>query len=63
DGMLADGLSTALFVKGLEGAKEYWQKHGKDFDLILVDHQGRIYVSEPIAEAFSSEAPIEKIKQ
>lgn len=36
DGTLADALSTALFVKGLAGAVEFWQARG-DFDMVLYD--------------------------
>ena len=53
DGTIADALSTALFVKGLDGAKELYRSGAIDFDMILFDGS-RVYVSEGIASGFST---------
>ena len=45
DGKLCDALSTALFVMGLEQAKEYWRQH-KDYEMILIMEDGNIYLTE-----------------
>ncbi len=68
DGLLCDGLSTALFVKGLDGAVEYYHEYGKasdnedtnidtntenSFDMILVTDSEEVYVTEGVADRFS----------
>lgn len=52
DGLMCDGLSTALFVKGLEGATDYWKNH-EDFDVIMVTDEGEVYITEGIKDTFS----------
>ncbi len=54
-GTLADGLSTALFVMGKEGAEAYWQAHGEDFDMILIEEDGTMTVTEGIKDSFTSD--------
>ncbi len=46
-----DGLSTALFVMGLDKAVDYWRQQG-DFEFILITDQGEIYVSEGAQDCF-----------
>ena len=52
DGLLCDGLSTALFVKGLDEAIAYW-KTRDDFDFVLITDEGQVFISEGIADRFS----------
>ena len=54
DGILADGLSTACYVMGLEKSLEYWKCAGENFDLILMTDENEIYVTAPIASSFTS---------
>lgn len=63
DGTLADGLSTALFVKGKEGAMEFWKTHSEAFDMILCDEDCKLYVTEGIKENFSTELIYEIIEK
>ena len=50
-GFQSDALSTALFVKGLDGAVQYWRKNG-GFEFILLDENNRLYLTEGIEAAF-----------
>ncbi|MBQ8515101.1 MAG: FAD:protein FMN transferase [Ruminococcus sp.] len=54
DGTLADALSTALFVMGLENASDYWQEHSQQFDAVFLTETGTILVTEGIEDIFSS---------
>ncbi len=55
DGTLADGLSTALFVMGLDKAIEYQKSHSQQFDAVFYTDDGGIFVTKGIAEQFSSD--------
>ncbi|MDO5398048.1 MAG: FAD:protein FMN transferase [bacterium] len=54
NGTLADGLSTALFVMGLEKGTEYWRSHS-GFDVIFMTDDNRIYITEGLKDVFESE--------
>lgn len=54
-GMLADGLSTACYVMGLEDAVNYWQDQGENFDMILMTEEEEVYITEPLADCFTSD--------
>ena len=55
DGTYADGMSTALFVLGKERAVSYWKAHREQFDFVLLEESGKMYVSEGIEKDFTSE--------
>jgi len=46
-GIYADSLSTALFVMGKERAIDYW-KNNRDFEMILIDNEGKIFYTEEL---------------
>lgn len=52
EGKRADALSTAMLVKGPEGAKEYWSAH-PDFEMIAVTDSGTVYLTDGIRDQFS----------
>ncbi len=55
DGTLADGLSTSLFVMGREKAEEYWKRNADKFQTILVTDDGELYITEGLADIFTSQ--------
>ena len=55
DGTLADGLSTACYVMGLDKSIEYWRSYGEKFDLILMTDENEVYVTAPIEDSFTSD--------
>ena len=59
NGMLADGLSTALFVMGKEKALSFWRGQNMAFDVILVEEDGSITITEGLRDAFTSENSFE----
>ena len=56
DGTLADGLSTALYVMGLEDASDYWRENGSSqgFGVIIITDEDEIWVSEDLADRFEA---------
>ena len=62
DGMLGDGLSTALYIMGLEKASDFWRAHSEEFDAILIDNNGEVYVTAGIEKDVTSEHPLHVIR-
>jgi len=48
DGTLADALSTALFVMGMEKAVDHWRQN-RDFSMVLLTKDGVLYATEDVA--------------
>ena len=53
--MLADGLSTSVFIMGLEKAEAYWQEYGDTFDMILMTEEQEIYITEGLEDCFTTQ--------
>lgn len=56
DGTLADGLSTSLCVMGKDKAISFWKKHSDQFDMILLDTDRKITISEGLEDSFKADA-------
>ncbi|MCI6021168.1 MAG: FAD:protein FMN transferase [[Bacteroides] pectinophilus] len=63
DGTTADALSTSLFVMGLADAMDFYRNSGIAFDMILYDRDGKLYVTQDIADSFSSDIDVEIISR
>ena len=63
DGTLADGLSTALFVMGLEDASDYWRQHSDEFDFVIKTSDGKVYITSGIENVFSSSYKYEVVSK
>ncbi len=45
DGTLGDGLSTALYIMGLDAAAAYWRAHSGQFDAVFVTRDGDVWIT------------------
>ncbi|MBO4678238.1 MAG: FAD:protein FMN transferase [Lachnospiraceae bacterium] len=63
DPTLADALSTAIFVMGLDKATDLWRENAKVFDFIFYDDNGNLYITEGVKDVFSSEITFKVIEK
>ena len=66
NGMLADALSTSLYIMGEADAAEYWRIHGNDegnsFELVLVDTSGKVYATEGLRDKIEMRNAAERLE-
>ena len=53
DGTLGDGLSTALYILGLDAACDYWRAHSDSFDAIFTLRDGSVYLTAGLEDCTS----------
>ena len=61
DDALADALSTALFVMGLEKSGKFYSKNSSLFGAVFITDKGEIYVTDNLKDSFMSEQGFEVI--
>ena len=61
-GLLSDGLSTALYVMGLDAAADFWRT-SDDFEAVFIEDNGQIHVTAGLLDCFSSERDYEVIER
>ena len=54
DGTLADALSTAVYVMGLDAAVNMWREHSNDLQMIIMTEDHNIYITKGLEESFTS---------
>ncbi|MBR5949689.1 MAG: FAD:protein FMN transferase [Clostridia bacterium] len=62
-GVLADALSTACYIMGLEDAISYWRNSSESFDMILMSEDGKVFVTSGIAGSFTSELEVYSVNR
>ncbi len=63
DDTLADALSTALFVMGIDKSTDFYRENNNLFGAVLVTDDNKIYVTENIADRFSAQSGYEVIQK
>lgn len=58
DGTLADGLSTSLFIMGEEKAAQFWKENSEKFETIMETADGKLYVTEGIADSLTTDMDV-----
>ncbi len=62
DGTLADGLSTSLFIMGKEKGEAYWRKNRDKFDVVWLEENGSVTITDGISKIFTSDFKYDVVK-
>ena len=63
DGTMADAMSTSLFIMGREKAAEYWREHADFFDVVFIEDDGSVWITEGIKDSYFSERDFRVIEK
>lgn len=63
DGTLADGLSTSLFIMGEEKAAQFWRENSDEFEAIMETSDGKLCVTEGIADSLTTDMDVTVIEK
>lgn len=58
DGVLADALSTALYIMGSQEAADFWAERADRFDMVLLTQSGELLVTQGVADHFNSDKTV-----
>lgn len=58
DGVLADALSTALYIMGSEQAAEFWAPRADRFDMVLLTQSGELLVTQGVADSLRTQEKV-----
>lgn len=58
DGVMADALSTAIFVMGEEKAASFWRENSPAFQMVLLAEDGTLFVTEGLKDVFETDREI-----
>ena len=62
NGTLGDGLSTALYIMGLEKGSDYWRAHRDAFEAIFIADDGSLYATSGLQGRITSQETIQYIE-
>lgn len=62
DGVLADGLSTALYIMGSQQAAEFWAQRSDRFDMVLLTQSGELLVTQGVADSLRTREKVRVLK-
>ena len=63
DDTLADALSTALYVMGLEKGIAFWRAGGADFEAVWMTEDGSVWLTSGLCDAYRSQMPYQVVER
>ena len=63
DAALADAFGSAVVVMGYDKAVEFWKESNENFEMVLVDENKNIYVTEGMKDNLKSDGKLEIIRK